>query len=364
MKLLTGRLALNLFIWAFFIDTVYNNNHQADRGSVDQGYGIHIVLMHLLWIVMIYSNTLWLIPRLLQRRRHGAYLLAMLPHVLLFTALIGWYSEWLIHTFPHTRKYDYIAISTPVRSEFTAAWDYYLNVALSAVVTTQVLFSLGCLMQYYFKERRKNEQLEKKQLESELMLLRSQINPHFLFNVLNSIYSLSLKKSDEAPGVILQLSDILRYMLYESKQDFVLLDKELQMLKDYIAIERIRLSRKEALSLTIEGDTSRAYIAPAMLIAFVENAVKHGLDSRMADAYVVISIIKDGDELRFHCRNNYLARGARAHTSKAGGIGLQNVRKRLELLYPGKHHLAIQNEDNLFRVDLTLKLHTHDLSDR
>ena len=226
-----------------------------------------------------------------------------------------------------------------------------------SVLTTQLLFSLGCLMQYFFKERRKYEQLEKRQLESELMLLKSQINPHFLFNVLNSIYSLSLKKSDAAPGAILKLSDILRYMLYESRQDYVPLDKELQMLRDYIDIEKIRLARKEAISLDIPNEPAKGHIAPAMLISFVENAVKHGLDSRMENAFVTIKVGVEGESLRFNCRNNYLPRNAGSeHTNKAGGIGLENVKKRLELIYPQKHHLKITNENNIFEIDLTLKL--------
>lgn len=363
-RILTSRIALNVYAWAFFIDTVWNNNHAKDRVHGDNGYEVHIVLMHLVWFAMIYSNTLWLIPRLLLKRKYVLYLLVFLIHAALFAGIIGWYSEWLIHAFPHTEKYDYISISTPERKELTTIWDYYINVLLSTVVATQFLFSLGCLMQYFFKERRRNETLEKKQLESELMLLKSQINPHFLFNVLNSIYSLSLKKSDDAPGVILKLSDILRYMLYESRQDYVPLDKELQMLQDYIAIEQIRLSRKEAISLQIHGNAHTGRIAPAMLVSFVENAVKHGLDSRMADAYVMIDIRVAGQELYFNCRNNYLQRNnSNGHTNKAGGIGLENVRKRLELIYPGMHHLKITNENNIFEVRLTLKLNTHDLSD-
>ncbi len=363
-RILTSRIALNIYAWAFFIDTVWNNNRANNQAPGDSGYVVHIVLMHLVWFVMIYSNTLWLIPKLLLKRKYVLYLLVFSTHATLFTSIIGWYSEWLVHAFPHTEKYYYIAISIPDHKELTTDWDYYVNVLLSTVASTQLLFSLGCLMQYFFKERRRNETLEKKQLESELMLLKSQINPHFLFNVLNSIYSLSLKKSDDAPGVILKLSDILRYMLYESRQDYVPLDKELQMLQDYIAIEQIRLTRKEAISLRIQGDAHMGRIAPAMLVSFVENAVKHGLDSRMADAYVIIDIRVTGQELYFSCRNNYLQRNkGNEHTNKAGGIGLENVRKRLELIYPGMYDLKITNENNIFEVLLTLKLNIHDLSD-
>jgi hypothetical protein len=362
-RMLTSRIALNIYAWAFFIDVVYNNNRAAVLPE-HSGHFIHIVIMHLVWFLMIYSNTLVLVPGLLLRRKYGWYVLLLLLNGILFAGITGWYSEWLLRTFPYTEKHFYISISMPDQKAFSAAWDYYANVLVGAVFPTHLFFTLGCLMQYFFKERRKNEQLEKKQLESELMLLKSQINPHFLFNVLNSIYSLSLKKSDEAPGVILKLSDILRYMLYESRQNFVPLDKELQMLKDYIAIEQIRLAGRDGITMEIAGDFSKGYIAPAMLISFVENAVKHGLDSRTANAYMMVKVSVQGDDLHFYCCNNYLPRNAgNGHTSKVGGIGLDNVRKRLQLIYPGKHHLTIRNENNIFEVDLTLKLNAYDLSD-
>lgn len=363
-RVFTSRISLNILVWLFFIDTVHNNNIEAKAPLHNPVYVLHIVLMHLVWMILVYGNTLVLIPRLLLRKKYGLYLLAVLAYGALFTVIIGWYSEWVLKLFPGSRKYDYISISTPPREAFTNLWDYYSNVFLSSVLVTLLLFSLGCLMQHFFKERRRSELLEKKQIEAELMLLRSQVNPHFLFNVLNSIYSLSLKKSDDAPGVILKLSDILRYMLYESRQEYVPVDKELQMLRDYIEIEKIRIAHKDAVSLTIAGDSHYGSIAPALLISFVENGIKHGLDSRTADAFLDIHIRVDADStLYFYCRNNYLPRNGRnGHTNKAGGIGLENVRKRLQLMYPEKHTLTITDENNIFEVNLSLKLKPHDLS--
>lgn len=361
-RILTSRLSLNILVWLFFADTVYNNNVQAKAPLHESGYVLHIVVVHLVWMLLIYGNTMLLIPRLLLRRLYGWYLGAVLVYAGFFTWLIGWYSEWLLKAYPGTRKWYYIAVNTPSRSDFSSYADYFFNVYTSSVLITLILFTLGCLMQYFFKERRRSELLEKKQLESELMLLRSQVNPHFLFNVLNSIYSLALKKSDDAPGVILRLSDILRYMLYESRQEYVPLEKELQMLRDYIEIEKIRLSDKHALSLTISGSSAGLHIAPAMLISFVENGIKHGLDSRATDAFLLIDIRIDRDgELHFLCRNNYLPRNRNGHTSKVGGIGLENVRKRLQLLYGGQHSIAITNENNIFEVKLNLKLSADDL---
>jgi two-component system LytT family sensor kinase len=362
-RILTSRLALNLFVWLLLLDTLFNNNKAEAAPTHNPFYIMSIIGMQLILFALIYVNTSLLIPLLLLRKKYGKYVLAVLLHAILFSGIIGWYSEWLIKVFPGTQKYYYTVFSIPSKDAM-GIWDYYTNVFLSTVITTLILFSLGRLMQFYFKEKRRSELLEKKQLESELMLLKSQINPHFLFNVLNSIYSLSLKKSDKAPEVILKLSDILRYMLYESRQDYVPVDKELQMLKDYIDIEKIRLTEKEAITLNIEKENNKGYIAPAMLISFIENAVKHGLDSRMKNAFVEVTVKIDeaSDMLHFYCRNNYLPRMNNAlHTNIVGGIGLENVRKRLELIYPGNHSLMIINENNIFEVNLTLKLKTHDL---
>lgn len=213
-------------------------------------------------------------------------------------------------------------------------------------------FSIGLLAQKYFEVSKQKEAAQQQQIIAELNLLKSQINPHFLFNVLNSIYSLSLKKSDDTPHIVMKLSEIMRYMLYETRQESVPLQKEVQLLQDYLDIERIRIGPEQNIQLNLATPLT-GEIAPALLIPFVENAIKHGTDSMLSDAFIFIDIRIENNILIFNCKNNYkLANSA----GRIGGIGLENVRKRLKLLYDGKHQLHITNASGIFEVLLKINL--------
>ncbi|RYD98459.1 MAG: hypothetical protein EOP54_07600 [Sphingobacteriales bacterium] len=365
-SVISNRWTLNILVWLFILDGVYNPRAD-DIYRLENGkHCFAALLMHLTWFVLIYSNTSFLIPRLLLSKKYAAYFLSIFIQSLLFTLWIGWYSEWLIKTFPVQHKNFYFFITVPLERSFNSLLGYYSGVLFSAVLPTHVLFSLGRLVRDFFKERRRSELLEKQQLEAELLLLKAQVNPHFLFNVLNSIYSMSLKRSEQAPEMILKLSHLLRYMLYESQQEYVPLDKELQMLYAYIDLETMRLKDKLAIQMTVDLHPGGLYIAPALLLFFVENAVKHGLETLPAGGFVAIEVSKqtDTDRLHFKCVNNFDASRSAANVKqKDSGIGLRNVSKRLELIYPGMHQLNIENSCNIFAVDLYLKTYTHDLPD-
>lgn len=281
-------------------------------------------------------------------------MIAILVWGILFAWAIGAYFEWLCKTYPGVPGSCYSAIAITLRSKHLNSWSYYLQVYMVTVLTFQFMFTPGWLVHYFYKARRKVETLSVLQAETELKLLKSQIHPHFLFNVLNSIYALSLKKSDKTPEIVLRLSDCLRYLLYESGQEKVSLAKEIKFLQDYIAIEKIRMAHPENISLKINGYVENYVISPALLLPFVENAVKHGFNRIADDCWVQIeiNIHPESDKLDFICRNSFLL----SDKEKPGGIGLQNVRKRLELCYPGQHQLTIQTKNNIFEVNLNLKL--------
>lgn len=363
-RILTNRWTLNILVWLFVLDGVYNPRED-DIYRLENGrHLLAALLMHLTWFALIYSNTAILIPRLLIRKKYAVYFLLISIQSALFAVWIGWYSEWLLQAFPGAAKIFYFFITVPLRSSYESAPAYYLGVLFSSILPTHFLFSLGRLVQDFFKERRRSELLEKKQLESELLLLKSQVNPHFLFNVLNSIYSMSLKQSTKAPGMILKLSHLLRYMLYESQQEYVPLDREVMMLRSYIDLETMRLKDKQAIQFTIDEGADQGYIAPALLIFFVENAVKHGLETMPCGGFVTIKMRREMNTgiLHFQCVNNFEEFGTSTDVKEqASGIGLHNVTKRLELLYPGKHELKIMKEHHIFEVSLSLKPLNHDL---
>jgi len=203
----------------------------------------------------------------------------------------------------------------------------------------------------WFVNERVQRDLENQRLSAELAFLKSQINPHFLFNSLNSIYSLAYQRSDTTPEAILKLSEIMRYMLYECNDNTVDLSKELQYLQNFIDLQKIRFGNKAYIDFKIEGNVSNQKIVPLLLIAFIENAFKHGVANDEASPIkLLISVNKE--HLQFFIQN-------KKHTNNmdaAGGIGLNNVKRRLDLLYPGKYNLDIRDEKDTYTCELSLVL--------
>ncbi len=204
----------------------------------------------------------------------------------------------------------------------------------------------------WFDMQKLRTELMLQKQSGELALLRSQINPHFLFNTLNNIYSLVYKKSEDAPEAVMKMSSIMRYMLYDATTDQVMLEKEIEYLKSFIELEKLRIRHKDFVELSITGNIEGHTIAPMLLIPFVENAFKHGSRSA-ANPGIRISLSAAPKEIRFDV-SNYLRKNATAIKDQVGGIGLNNIRRRLKLLYPGKHQLEIITDDTMFTIHLTL----------
>lgn len=192
--------------------------------------------------------------------------------------------------------------------------------------------------------------MEKEKLESELKMLRNQVNPHFLFNTLNNIHTLVYKKSDKASDAIMKLSGLMRYMLYETNSEIVLLEKELEYLKNYVELQRLRFTNPNQVNFTVEGDSSNKTIAPLLLVPFIENAFKHGLSAGNTSS-IDIRINISESVLTFYCSNGFKSG---ADPDIHSGIGLNNVEKRLNLLYNNRHSLKINKLDNRFEVNLSL----------
>lgn len=187
---------------------------------------------------------------------------------------------------------------------------------------------------------------------SEIALLRSQINPHFLFNTLNNIYSLVYKKSDDAPAAVMKLSEIMRYMLYEANSDKVLLEREVEYLKSFIELQLLRTKDGGFIEFLIEGDISGRLVAPMLLIPFIENAVKHGA-KKCPSPGIKIFIKCEKQKLIYNVMNYVGSEGV--FKDSVGGIGLQNVKRRLELIYPNKHDLKIVSSEDRFIVELIIE---------
>jgi sensor histidine kinase YesM len=332
--------------------TVANFNLSGVTGNSWKLLLLHAVLYNGALLATLYINTLLFIPKFLLRKKYFCYFASLLLSIVLHTAILVFYREYILDQIPGIKTYDFSYYSAFTRSDRASTASFFLYLFYSASSFTVIQFSLVFLGQHFFIAVRQNEVIRQQQTEIELSVLKSQVNPHFLFNVLHSIYALSLQKSDQTPEVVMRLSEILRYMLYEAKYEFVSLKKEIQMLRDYTDIESMRLRGGQVLTFHCDAGIATYQIAPLLLIPFVENAVKHGANSMSEDAFIVIEINMAGDTLQFSCKNNYKPLPAQAN----GGLGLENVKKRLLLLYPGKHMLDIKQQNNIFEVLLYIQL--------
>jgi LytS/YehU family sensor histidine kinase len=220
-----------------------------------------------------------------------------------------------------------------------------------------------------FQMKKENTRLEKIQLEtelklreSELKLLRAQVHPHFLFNTLNNLYGLTLEKSDLAPELVLKLSDLMDYMLYKCNKPKVPLKSELEHLRNYIEIERIRYGEKLKIDFEIEGDWEQLEIAPMLLLAFFENAFKHGASKSIENPFVKIIVRIQEQHFQLSITNS---RNPAAHNNEeyTQGIGLKNVKKRLQLIYPQKHKLQILPMEATYKAELELTLNESNLDE-
>jgi two-component system, LytTR family, sensor kinase len=302
---------------------------------------IYEYLLHSFILVFVfYLNSLVLIPAFLTPRKMLLYSLSLLGVVLLATILDFWSDVLVARFISHDPNIWQHALHKPHRAVF---W----NMFILAVST-----SYKVIVEWFSADRQKKE-MQKEKLDSELAFLRSQVSPHFLFNTLNNIYSLAYKKSDKAPEAIVKLSQLMRYMLYDSVEEKVSLTNEIEYLQNYIDLQKMRLADEVEVFFTCEGDTDGILIEPMLLIPFVENAFKHGV-SYTENTSITIELKLTEYNLFFKVVNP--ARHNEQIVDRSSGIGLHNILRRLELLYPERHQLYIQNNAGSYKVELTINL--------
>lgn len=220
-------------------------------------------------------------------------------------------------------------------------------------LTTAGIAAAIKLMKHWYVKEQRNLQLQKENVESQLQLLKAQVHPHFLFNTLNNIYAHTQDKAPVAAKLITGLSDLLRFILYEGNHVMVPLSKELQMIRDYIDLEKVRYGNRLELHLDLPGNTEDLYIAPLLLLPLVENAFKHGASSMLDQPWINMLVSLQGDRIHVKLVN---AKAIVAQPPRSSGIGLQNVTMRLALLYPGKHELNITDEEEIFILNMKIEL--------
>lgn len=270
------------------------------------------------------------------------YVAAGLICVLMFTLVSHYVREsFFVREFRRANP-DMSRIPRPIAIQYLALAFPYL---VGWVFSTSVKFS----MDYFASERHRKEK-ENEGLKSELALLRSQISPHFMFNVLNSLTALARKKSDGLEPVIIKLSQLMRYTIYHSAVTRVQLETELEYLQNYIDLQRLRFGEHIAITFDKQVGEPQFNIEPMLLISFVENAFKHG-SGLVTNPVININLECNGEILKFHCRNKFVPH---TQNDETHGVGLRNVKRRLELLYENKYELNIKDEAPWFTVQLTL----------
>lgn len=234
---------------------------------------------------------------------------------------------------------------------------FYSNFFIVQMVAITLLIVLFVLMLRFavewFELESKRREIENEKLMAELNFLKAQINPHFLFNTLNNLYYLAYTKSDNTTEVIAKLSQMMRYMIYDSNHPQVLLSKEIEYMQNYISLERLRLNNQIPIKFEIVGNPENLRIAPLVLITFLENAFKHGVNGNNKNAWVNVTIQLDGKQCIYTVENS---KPETANQYEKSGIGLQNVKRRLDLSYPGQYQLITEDKKDVYFVQVTLTL--------
>jgi len=356
----SNKILFHCIIWVFFILTSLIQFYESPFRINNDFY-----VQWATGIILFYLNYFYLVPVLLLEKKYWLYFVFVFALILLFMIIrinyfIPDFSQVrqlkpsnIMHTIPpEDFKLMYkgrrvraavLATRQPLFFKIGPSFFYILIITISAIIRT--------LTEFYNNQQNKLI-AETHRTNTELIYLRKQTNPHFLFNSLNSIYSLAHKKSDLVPDAIVTLSELMRYMLYETDNKTVALEKEVNYIQNYIELQKLRLNNIEDIIINVHGDTRNKFIEPLLLISFVENAFKYGTDYKGA-AHVKIKIFILENSLDFWIENtieNYIK------DPENSGIGLVNIQNRLDLLYPNAHELNITQDNQFYRVHLNLKL--------
>ncbi|QHT66674.1 sensor histidine kinase [Rhodocytophaga rosea] len=292
-------------------------------------------------ILIAYLNYFLLLPRFLAGKNVWKYLLGFLAVFMFFIASRLYLERWLIDGYTYQEKYLY----TP---------RFIVQISAVALFIAIFVAMLRFAEQWFELEARKKE-VENEKLMAELNFLKAQINPHFLFNTLNNLYYLAFTQSPNTTEVIAKLSQMMRYMIYDSNHPKVMLSKEIEYMQNYISLEKLRLNNQIPICFKIEGSPDQILIAPLIFITFLENAFKHGVSNNQSGSWVKISICINGKECVYKVENSKISSNGQAHTGKSG-IGLQNVQRRLALSYPGKYELKTNDLPDRYSIQLNLLL--------
>lgn len=351
-KLVT--IIIHVLVWCVF-GTLYNIQPLIWNITVPYQLWLKQSIVFGTVIIAYYVNSSILVPRFLLKNRNSIYFVIVVG-IAAFIALLSGYADNLLnlhqlmdaafHKMPRHRP-----------GGRDHAWD--IGTIVGITVTTALVLGIGTsitTIQKWQNDKQVHQEMEQDKISSELSFLKAQINPHFFFNTLNNIYALTLINADTSRKAIHQLSRMMRYVLYDTQNATTLLSQEIAFIKDYISLMQLRLTDVVKIEFSTPAALKDMAIAPMIFLPFVENAFKHGV-SATQPSYINITVEQTGNttELKVH---NTVIKEQNNNLEAGSGIGLNNTRRRLDLLYPGKHNLVINESaaDNSYSVHLTIDL--------
>lgn len=293
-------------------------------------------------IIGTYIFIYWVLPYATEKKNFILFSILAVIHAF-FYGFIIWISYYYLNLFPEI--FDYSRLSL-----------FYFPKILNKIISNYgipVLASAIIIFKRWYLDEQQNKRLAKEKMAAELSFLKSQVHPHFLFNTLNNLYALTLIKSERTPDIVLKLSDLLDYMIYKSNDDFVSLKKELAILESYIELEKMRYNERLKLSYEVQGNPDNHQIAPLILLPFIENSFKHGASNDRIKPNIKVLLKIQPELLELNVQNS-IPQDKQEDSSVGEGIGLKNVRRRLELIYPGRHTLSVNQGVKQFEVDLKI----------
>lgn len=327
-------------------------------GDGNMHFLMHLYVNISLYGILFYANYLLFIPRLLLNDRKTSYYFISLLFLVLVCLGIWYINEFLL--FDQLRAEQMQKMFEWMNKEKPMMKPPIRQLKALSYFSTSLFvwgFSLGLrLVEKVNQDEKRKKEMEKEKLDSELAFLKNQISPHFFFNTLNNIYSLIAIDTDIAQESVLKLSKLMRYLLYESEKGETKLREEITFLNNYIDLMKLRLNDKVALTVTIPQTYTNHTVPPLLFVPFLENAFKHGISYR-EHSYISVRMDISEDQIEF-CTQNSIAAGRDITPEIHSGIGLENVKKRLNLLFPGAHRLTIEATDDTFKVELLLNLKT------
>ncbi|HUX55161.1 MAG TPA: histidine kinase [Williamwhitmania sp.] len=338
-RLLNNRYLPHVAYWTFIV-VFFGLFWGSAEGKYSVLIGSELVLLPGK-MAAVYLCIYWLVPTFLLKRRYIELVLLSLLSLI----ILGIFQRILVYyiLIPWNKVYD---LTLPL-------FDKFQIMHLMVDINTVVVIPLGVtLVKVWYKKQQEAQALEREKLEAELKFLKNQIQPHFLFNTLNNLYGLILKKSPQAEDVVLKLADLMRYMLYETNANTVPLEKEVFNTRSYIELEKVRYGNRVEVCFDVYGIVNGWEIAPMLLLPFVENSFKHGVSASLERAWIRVELTVEEKQLTFKVENSVPAGSANTDFEVPSGIGLENVRRRLEILYPNGHKLTVVSKGGVYRCEL------------